>query len=356
MAYFFVLCALNRNFAANLVIVSSEKMKRIVLAIALVCSLFTTQAQDKTFKPFNHLDFGVTLGTTGIGFDVAMPVHEMVKLRTGFEVMPRFNYDMHFNVESFDGEGTPTGATLDRMAEVLYGLTGFKVDQNVTMKGKPTMWNFKFLVDVYPFKNKHWHVTAGFHWGPSKIAEAVNAQEDSPSLFAVGMYNHLYDVAYTDWVEGIPTPIINTETTGAIYLDPEIEKQLVAMGRMGIPLGKFTHDVTDVYGVEHKKGETYYMEPNENSMVYADARANSFKPYLGFGYEGRLIKNNDKYHIGFDAGVMFWGGTPSIMTHEGIDLAKDVEDIGGKVGSYVKFVKGIKVYPVINLRITRTIF
>jgi hypothetical protein len=44
------------------------------------------------------------------------------------------------------------------------------------------------------------------------------------------------------------------------------------------------------------------------------------------------------------------------MTHEGIDLAKDVEDIGGKVGSYVKFVKGIKVYPVINLRITRTIF
>ena len=325
-------------------------MKKIVLAIALACSLFTTQAQDKTFKPFKQLDLGVTLGTTGIGFDVQMPVHEIVKLRTGFEVMPRFNYDMHFNVESFDDEGIPTGSSFDRMAEILYGLTGFKVDQNVTMKGNPTMWNFKFLVDVYPFKNKHWHVTAGFHWGPSKIAEAVNAQEDSPSLFAVGMYNHLWDCAYYN------KPIIEIEGIGEISFDDNMRQRIISMGRMGIPLGKFTHDVTDVYGREHKQGETYYMEPNENSMVFADARANSFKPYLGFGYEGRLIKNNDNYHIGFDAGVMFWGGTPSIMTHEGINLAKDVEDISGKVGSYVDFVKGVKVFPVINLRITRTIF
>jgi hypothetical protein len=243
------------------------------------------------------------------------------------------------------------------MSEVLYNLTGYKVDQNITMKTKPTMWNFKFLVDVYPFKNnKHWHVTAGFHWGPSKIGESVNAIEDSPSLFAVGMYNHLYDVAYQDWVLDIPTPIIDTETTGAVYMDPRIEKRLLNMGRMGIPLGTFTHDMTDANGIAHKQGEAYHIEPNENSMVYADATTNSFKPYVGFGYEGRLIKGNDNYHIGFDAGVMFWGGTPSIITHEGVNLSKDVENIDGKVGDYVKFVKGVKAFPVLNLRITRTIF
>ena len=49
-------------------------MKRIALSIALACCLCTTQAQEKTFKPFKQLDFGVTLGTTGIGFDVAMPI------------------------------------------------------------------------------------------------------------------------------------------------------------------------------------------------------------------------------------------------------------------------------------------
>ena len=333
-----------------------KTMKRIIYSIALLCATtFSATAQDT--KPFGNLDLGVTLGTTGIGFDVAMPVHDMVKLRTGFEFMPRFNMDLNFGVESFGEDGIPTGSSIDRMSEVLYGLTGYKVDQNITMKTKPTMWNFKFLVDVYPFKNnKHWHVTAGFHWGPSKIGESVNAIEDSPSLFAVGMYNHLYDVAYQDWVLGIPTPIITTNTTGPVYMDPMIEKQLTSMGQMGIPLGTFTHDMTDANGIAHKQGEAYHMEPNENSMVYADATTNSFKPYVGFGYEGRLIKGNDNYHIGFDAGVMFWGGTPSIITHEGVNLSKDVENIGGKVGDYVKFVKGVKAFPVLNLRITRTIF
>ena len=328
-------------------------MKKILFSFALAVVTLTSQAQNM----FNHLDLGVTLGTTGIGLDAAMPVGDYVKLRTGFEVMPRFNYDMNFGVESFDGTGTSIDqSTFNRMADVLYGLTGFKVDQNVTMKGKPTMWNFKFMVDVYPFKNnKHWHFTAGFHWGPSKIAEAVNAQEDSPSLFAVGMYNHIYDVAYNDLYVA-PTPIIVTETTGPIYLDPTIEKNIIALGRMGIPIGKYSHDMTDAEGNIIEKGETYYMQPNENSMVSVDARTNSFKPYLGVGYEGRLIKGNDNYKIGFDAGLMFWGGTPSIITHDGTDLVHDVEDINGKVGDYVKLIKGVKVFPVLNLRITRTIF
>lgn len=229
-------------------------MKKIVLSIALMAAFTGIKAQENSTKPFSHMDLGVTLGTTGVGFDVQMPVHDIVKLRAGFEFMPRFTYNMHFDVESFDSEGIPTGASLDRMSELLHGFTGYQVSQNVTMKGKPTMWNFKFLVDVYPFKNKHWHVTAGFHWGPSKIAEAVNAQEDSPSLFAVGMYNHLYDVAYMDCVEGILTPIIDTQTTGPVYMDPQIEQQILKMGRMGIPLGKFTHDVVDANGKLHKQG------------------------------------------------------------------------------------------------------
>ena len=316
-------------------------MKKILFSLAFATVTMASQAQNM----FNHLDLGVTLGTTGIGLDAAMPVSDYVKLRTGFEVMPRFKYNMNFGVESFDEEGLPSSSSLERMSEVLYGLTGFKVDQNITMEGKPTMWNFKFLVDVYPFKNnKHWHVTAGFHWGPSKIAEAVNAQEDSPSLFAVGMYNHLYDVSYKYWVLEEVTPIISTQTTGDVYLDPMIEKKIWEFGRMGIPVGKFDD------------GTTYYMQPNENSMVYADAYVNSFKPYLGIGYEGRLIKGNDNYKIGFDAGLMFWGGTPDIITHDGTNLTKDVSDINGKVGDYVKFIKGVKVFPVLNLRIARRIF
>lgn len=335
-------------------------MKRIVLSIAFMAAFIGIKAQENN-KLFNHLDLGLTLGTTGIGLDAAMPISNVVKLRAGFEVMPRFNYNMHFFVESYDPDAPEEQAMvsddqISKMSELLYNLTGFKVDQTGIMECKPTMWNFKFMVDVYPFKNKHWHVTAGFHWGPSKIAEAVNAIEDSPSLFAVGMYNHLYDVAYKDWVLDIPTPIITTETTGPIYLTPIIEQKLIEMGQMGIPVGTFTHDVIDAKGNLHQEGDMYYMLPNENSMVYVDARTNSFKPYLGFGYEGRLIKGNDNYHVGFDAGVMFWGGTPSIITHEGIDLAKDIDDLVIQNAKYIDFVKGVKAYPVLNFRITRRIF
>jgi hypothetical protein len=53
---------------------------------------------------------------------------------------------------------------------------------------------------------------------------------------------------------------------------------------------------------------------------------------------------------------MFWGGTPSLYNHEGVDLANDVENIGGKVGDYVDLFKAFKVYPVLSLRITKTIF
>lgn len=333
-----------------------KKMRRIALFIALLtASTLTIKAQDNSTaaKMFNHLDLGVTLGTTGIGINAAMPVSNIVKLRTGFEVMPRFNHDMHFDVQSFDDKGIVTDASFKQMSEFLYGMTGFKVNDNVIMQGKPTMWNFKLLVDIYPLKNnKHWRVTAGFHWGPSKIAEAVNAIEDSPSLFAVGMYNHMYDAVYND------QPFFESESIGSMYIEPDglIGQILLQNGRMGIPVGKYAKDYVDAKGVAHKKGDPYYMEPNENSMVSAEARTNSFKPYLGVGYEGRLIKGNDSYHVGFDAGLMFWGGTPSIITHEGVNLSKDVEDIHGKVGSYVDLVKGFSIFPVLNLRITRRIF
>ena len=46
--------------------------------------------------------------------------------------------------------------------------------EEVRMIGKPKMLNFKFLVDVFPFQeNRHWHFTAGFYLGSSKIGTAL---------------------------------------------------------------------------------------------------------------------------------------------------------------------------------------
>ena len=215
------------------------------------------------------------------------------------------------------------------------------------MYGRPTYYNAKVLVDVFPFPNKKWFVTAGFYYGNEQIAKAYNAYEDMSSLVAVGMYNHIHDKI----VAG--EPIVTTTVGGLEYtikFDPYYEddaaiiKRFKQYGRMGVHLGDFDD------------GTPYHCYPNEEAMMEVKVKANRFKPYLGFGYGSEIPKTDKLYNFAFECGFMTWGGTPKIITHDGVDLAKEVHGIRGDVGSYVRFFKGFKVFPVLNLRISRRIF
>ena len=107
---------------------------------------------------------------------------------------------------------------------------------------------------------------------------------------------------------------------------------------------------------DYPDGTPYRMEPDANNMVSCKIKVNNFRPYLGFGYGGKLSNRSDRNWISFDCGAMFWGGTPRVITHDGVDLAKDVKNISGKVGDYVSLFKAVKVYPVLELRLTHRIF
>lgn len=336
-------------------------MKRVLTTAIALLSLTALQAQTSPLESHDDfttvygdswLDGGITLGTTGIGVEVTGHVYKDLDVRGGFDFYPHFNYDMHFNVTVGDDQTDPEAAAsrFQRMASTLQSLTGYKVDDRVTMEGTPKMYNFKLLVDYKPLRNKNWHVTAGFYWGNSKIATAENAKEDMTSLFAVGLYNHIYECAYYDQ----PYITINGQD---LYLDVDVENKIVEYGRMGVHVGTYKHDITDAEGnVVHKAGDTYNMEPDENSMVKASVKVNSFKPYLGIGYMGTLTRKDPRWKVGFDAGVLFWGGTPEMKTHDGTDLIDDVTDLRHGVKKYVNLCKAMKVMPVLNFRITRTIF
>ena len=282
---------------------------------------------------FRHLDVAINVGTTGIGIDLASPISDYVGLRAGFSFMPSWHHSMNFGVQVGDDEAT-SDEKFNKLSGYLNQLTGKTVDNSVDMIGRPTYSNFKLLCDVYPFRNKNWHLTAGFYWGKSEIADAYNTTEDMATLMAVSIYNNFYDMYLND------IPLYED-----IYFPPpQIGEKMIAYGRMGIHLG------------DYEDGTPYILEPDENSMAKAKVEVNSFKPYLGFGYGGALLKNSDKYSISFDCGVLFWGGTPSIITHDGTDLAKDVNNVRGKVGRYVDIIKGFKVFPVVELRIARKLF
>jgi hypothetical protein len=304
------------------------------------------------------LDISLTAGTTGIGIDVASPVGKYVQLRAGYEFMPRFTKRMEFDLTIngepaivYDEQGYKQETTFTQMNDFLYELTGYDVEDHVDMIGKPTINNFKFLVDVYPFQqNKHWHFTAGFYWGPSRFAYAENAIEFMRTLNAVGMYNQMYNKA----VNG--EPLIKYENV-SLEVPEELNKKFLDMGRLGFAVGYFKHDIVDNAGnVIHKSGERYIVEPDNRGMVTVTAKSNSFKPYLGFGYGGRMIKNRDDWRVSFDCGAMFWGGTPDLYMHDGINLTEDVENISGQVGTYVDLFSAFKVFPVLSFRITKRIF
>lgn len=335
---------------------------------------------------FQHLDVSVIVGTAGIGIDLATPVTEWAQLRLGYEFMPRFTKRMSFEMtingqpaRSYDEDGNRQETRFDKLKEFMYSFTGYDIEDHVDMIGKPTLNNFKFLVDVFPFKNnKHWHFTAGFYWGSSKFAEAVNSTEAMVSLVSAGIYNKMYTSAKNGdpLITFDPNQFPSLSGVG-IEMPEEVRKKFLDYGDMGFSVGYFSHDITDADGnvlisktMVDTKGKTvrrpYIVEPDEDGMVRATASSNSFKPYLGFGYGGNLLKKRNDWKISFDCGAMFWGGTPNLVIYHGlklpdgtyrdVSLTEDVVNIGGQVGSYVKVFKALKVYPVLSLRVTKRIF
>lgn len=340
------------------------KYRSVASFVALIMGSVATNAQEQKPSLFhvNHMELGITLGTTGIGFDVAIPAIDRVWLRTGFSYMPRIEVPMTFDVQVGDDPAT-SQSKFDKLSSLLSNFTGNKVEPEVEMIGKPKFWNWNFMVDVFPLKNNyHWHATIGFSLGPTKVAEAFNKTESMASLLSVDIYNNLYDKLHgLSRRELLQVKLFDIPGMEDFGTDPnlliELQKHLDSYGRMGMRMGKYAHDIIDAEGkVIHQKDDAYVMTTDENSMVSANMKVNAFKPYLGIGYEGHLIKGENRVAIGFDAGAMFWGGTPHLTTHDGTDLIYDVKYVPGKVGDYVSTIKKFKVFPLLNLRIVYKLF
>ena len=303
-------------------------------------TLYNNASNLSTRNFFNHLEAGINVGSTGLGVNVATNIGNHVRVRAGIDFTPHFSVPMSFSLQSYTEEGGINSGNFEKMQRYMKKLTGFEVDDKVEIDGKPTMTNFKFLVDVYPWANKGWRVTAGFYAGSKKIAKAVNTIGEMPSLLAVNIYNHFYDYIMSD--DAIDKPIF-----GNTWLDPfmidEIRNELAGEGYMGIHIGDYLN------------GAPYMLQPDSDGMVKVNAFVNRFKPYAGLGYTGELDKNK-RWKLDVDCGVMMWGGTPSLIAHDGVNLSKDVKNIKGKPGDYVDVLKTFKVYPVISVAVSYKFF
>ena len=337
------------------------KVKRMLVVLSLFMSLGVS-AQDY----FKHMDLGVNVSSTGIGADISMPAGEYVRLRTGFTYMPRFTFSSNFKV---DFTGDVSEDKLRRMKDMMSYITGEPMQDNIDIQMRPCWSQFKFLVDIMPFKNnKHWNVTLGFYAGPSTIGEALNDPSGNTTLVGVNMYNSMYIKACKG------EPMFRYEDSNGKYHSFDIEglaDRLTETRMMGAPLGTFAD------------GSKAVMVPDRNNQVTAEMTISKFRPYLGVGYTTALSRDH-RFNMAIDAGVMFMGGSPHVYvdnvyrvnsdddydmiywddesfdwknkTPERIDLTRDVTDIPGKVGDMVGTVKKFKCWPVLSITFTHRLF
>lgn len=287
-----------------------------------------------------NLEAAFLIGTGGLGLELATPVTNWARLRAGIEWIPPISIPMRFDIASFNN-GTVSN-DITHIQEMLYDMTGLKMDKEVRMTAKSTMFNFKLLVDVFPLQeNRHWHVTAGFYVGAPVIGKAVNSRNQMPTLVAINLYNRAYDY-FTSIKDIYDVPI-----GGGNYLDPdqvtEWKEKFEEYGRIGIHIG------------DYKDGKPYLMVPSKDGYVRAKARTNSFKPYIGFGYSGALDRMQ-KWNVGVEAGILIWGGAPQVITHDGVNISKELTNVRGKVGAYLDFMNAVPVFPLVNFKISYSFF
>ena len=279
----------------------------------------------KRGNSLKHLEVSLTLGTSGVGLDVALPVSQFMQVRLGYDYMPQFKKLLRMNLagggeaaRQYDGQGNRVRTKFDKIQQYLYEESGMEIDDHILLTGRLNMHNLKALVDIYPFKyNKHWHFTAGVYYGPAQLAKADDATESQTTLSLMELYNLDYEKA---------------SSSDAIK----------SYGRLTLYPGD-------------KNGKPCLVDPTDDGSVKISVKTSEIKPYIGVGYTGRLISSRDDWKVSAALGVWIWDGAPKQRMHDGTDLS-DLSNIYGTLGSCVSVFNALKVYPVLSVRFAKTIF
>lgn len=261
------------------------KSTLIVLSLLVSGSVFAQRYSSSDNYIFTHLGAGLSVGTDGIGIELAAPITPYVGLRAGTSFFPKIKVnrdDIDYTRNKVDGKGRVEGT--------------FK-----KVEGKA-------LVDIYPLGNKFSvHLTGGLFFGNSDLA------------------------------------------TASFFEDPKA------------PIGG---------GIAKKiNGEQWNVRAN-NGAIDLRLTTNKVKPYIGIGVGRMVPKPNKRVGVAMDLGVQFHGtpkieGYASATTMSGtrykwVELEPDDFDFGkgfrDDAEDALDIIHKVKVWPVLNVRITGRIF
>ena len=257
-----------------------------VVVFALFACNVQAQDEDDNYI-FTHLGAGISVGTDGVGIEVAAPCTKFLGIRAGISFIPKITVNINDisydrNVPNYDAKGSVKASIK-------------KIDG-------------KFLVDFYPWRDKFsGHITVGLFAGTNELI------------------------------------------TASFKEDPNE------------PIGG---------GIVKKIGNAEWMVEPVNHKVDFRLTTNVVKPYVGIGF-GRMVPPSDKrIGVSCDLGVQFHG-TPEFQgyatahtatgdKHQWVTLESQDFDFGKDfqkdIDDALKIVHAVKVWPVLNVRITGRIF
>ena len=263
--------------------------KLMMMAVILLAGVGSVMAQsDYKRGIFNHVGLNVGAGTEGISVGVAAPVTNFLEVEAGVNIMPSFKLSGDLDVDV-------NTSSLPQVPNVQY-----PTSETIHAEGSFDRTTFNVKANLYPFGGgSKFFIAAGLSIGGEKIAE-VTGSCDGLRQFS----------------ESLPTP--------------ELKNQFRQAVKANANLGG------------------YNLELDENYNVQGDIRCKKVRPYLGLGF-GRLVPKN-RIGCRFELGCQFMGKLKVYQNDTEIDINKALEDAGEDDLS--KFVKDLKVYPVLKFSLT----
>lgn len=264
--------------------------KLMMVAVILLTSVGSVMAQsDYKRGIFNHVGLNVGAGTEGISVGLAAPVTNFLEVEAGVNIMPSFKLSGDLDVD----------VNTSSLPPVPVPNVQYPSSATIHAEGSFDRTTFNVKANLYPFGGgSKFFIAAGLSIGGEKIAEVTGSCDELRKFSE----NNLH------------TPELKDQFRKAISAN----------------LGG------------------YNLELDENYNLQGDIRCKNVRPYLGLGF-GRLVPKN-RIGMRLELGCQFMGKLKVYQNGNEIDINKALEDAGEDDLS--KFVKDLKVYPVLKFSLT----
>ena len=129
-------------------------MKRLflILTVALLGWQGASAQNSSKNGLLSHLAVGASLGTDGLGFDVATPLSNSFAVRAGVSFFPNLKFNGTIDIN----DNNPA------------------ITDEVDIQATLNTFDMKVLADYYPFKHVSFHITAGAFFGNGEMLKATN--------------------------------------------------------------------------------------------------------------------------------------------------------------------------------------